>query len=199
MKVGLFILLLAVPAFADGYARDYLKSKIPHYPHHSCAEQFANFRVYNQVEVYKDPAVIRYMVDTFAATIRELNPDFIAAPEARALPIFGALGYVTGKPGIFIRKAGKLPRKAPLHSVTYTTAYSTDGMEMTADPALKGKTVVIIDDGISSGGTTLATIHLLEQAGMKVIKVMAPVRYHYRKVDAAYEPWEALTQTLFDF
>jgi adenylate kinase len=176
------------------FDRTFLERRIQSFPH----ESIPSLRIYNLVEMYKEPGLLQYIVDKFAASITDLNPDYIAAPEARALPIFGALSYATGKPGIMIRKAGKLPRSAPLLSETYSTAYSNDTIEMTDDPALLGKTVVIVDDGLASAGTTLATIRLLQKAGMKVVGVRAVVEHHYRKRLPEYGPWEDKTLTLFD-
>ncbi len=177
-------------------SRHYLKRKISTYAHPKIPE----LRMYNLVEMYKDPELIQYVVEKFAERIRKLNPDYIAAPEARALPIFGALIAATGKPGIFIRKAGKLPAAAPKYSVEYKTAYSDDSIEMTADSKLKGKTVLFIDDGISSGGTTTAGIQLLEKAGMKPVHVLAVIRYHYRDLCSEFlaKGLLPMTTTLFD-
>ena len=176
------------------YPRDYLKTQIAKYPHPTQA----GLQIYNLIEMYKDTGLIQEITHRFSQTIRGMNPDYVAAPEARALPIFGAILHNLGKPGIFIRKTGKIPAAAPKHAVTYKTAYSDDSIEMTADANLRGKTVVVIDDGISSGGATLATIELLQKAGMKVVGVLAVVQHNYRKKVSEYAPWEPLTYTLFD-
>jgi adenylate kinase len=179
------------------FDRDFLKKIIPFYPHH----EIAGLQMYNLIEMYKDPAVLRYIVQKFNTIIQEKNPDYVATTEARGLPVFGAVIYESNKPGIFIRKAGKLPVLAPKIQKRYTTAYSEDALELVKDPALVGKTVVYLDDGISSGGTTLASIQVLEQAGMKVIGVVAIIQYSYRKLCEeflAHESSETLT-TLFDF
>jgi adenylate kinase len=178
------------------FYRNYLRRRIPRFPHHS----IPGFEVYNLTEMYKDPELLRYINREFLKVIEELKPDYIAAPEARALPIFGSLLVSSGKPGIFIRKSGKLPRNAPKHGTSYTTAYSTDGIELSQDENLRGKTVIIIDDGISSGGTTLATVKLLEEAGMKVIWILGVVQYHYRDLCSDFLSYGLAekTQTLFD-
>lgn len=178
------------------FPRDYLQSRIQKYPHPT----IPNFQSYNLVEMYKDPSLTDFISLSFADRIARINPDYIAGPEARALPFFGTLAQATHKPAIFIRKAGKLPANAPLLRESYSTAYSNDSIEMTADPALKGKSVVIIDDGISSGGTTAATVRLLEQAGMKVLRILAIVQYGYRSPceEFASRNLGAISETLFD-
>lgn len=192
LSVALFVCAQGQAIAKAKYGRDYLEKRIKSYP---CE----GLLVRNLTEMFKDPGLNRNIVNRFAKIIKVLNPDYIAAPEARALPTFGALTYRLNKPGIFIRKAGKLPKGTPKLVEYYENALRPDnGIEMSLDEDLKGKTVVIIDDGISSGGTTLATIKLLERAGMRVIRVLAVVEYHYRERVEAYKPWNALTDTLFD-
>lgn len=178
------------------FSRDYLAGRILKYPHPT----IPNFQTYNLVEMYKDPALVDFISMKLADRIARLNPDYIAGPEARALPIFGTLLQATHKPGLFVRKAGKLPANAPLLRETYSTAYSSDSIEVTLDPALEGKTVVIVDDGISSGGTTAATVRLLEKAGMKVIRILAIVKYSYTSLCEEYTTrgLGEISETLFD-
>lgn len=168
----------------------YLLDRIPFY-------QPKHIKFYNLVEMYKDAMLVRHITNSFSERIGWLKPDYIAAPEARALPIFGALMYQNNLPGIFIRKAGKLPEGAQKLSAAYQTAYSTDTLEMNyAD--LRDKTVVLVDDGISSGGTTLAMIHLLQSAGARVVGIFAVVRYTYRDPEPAFLAWREKTHTLFE-
>jgi len=172
------------------YPRDYLQNRIPSYPTPQ------GFPFYNLVEIYKDPCLMRYAVGRFISQTKDF--DYLVAPEARALPLFGAMSYQMGKPGVFLRKVGKLPAAAPKLSASYETAYSTDTIEMNYDSNLRDKSVIILDDGISSGGTILAVIELMEKAGARVVGIMALIRYHYRKVVPEYQPWESITFTLFD-
>lgn len=172
------------------FPRNYLQSRIPSYP------TFRGFSLYNLVEIYKDSCLLRYAVNAFIDKAEDF--DYLVAPEARALPLFGAMAFQVGKPGIFLRKSGKLPADAPKISTDYQTAYSSDGLEMTCDENLVGKRVIIIDDGISSGGTTLAVIEIMQKAGAIVVGIMALVKYHYREVVPEYKPWETITRTLFD-
>ncbi|MGE4233227.1 MAG: nucleoside monophosphate kinase [Bacteriovoracia bacterium] len=176
------------------YPRDYLLKVIPTFAHH----EIPGFTVFGVTEMFADVGLQQYIVKEQSAKVEELNPDYLAGPEARGLPTWGAVSFVTKKPGIMIRKMGKLPRTAPLIGIEYKTAYSSDGIEIIDNLAYRGKTVVIIDDGISSGGTTLAAIELLEKAGMRVIGIIAVIEYHYREKVPEYLPWMSKTFTLFD-
>lgn len=172
------------------YPRDYLKTELSAFPFKG-VEKF-----YDVVGIYKNPSLMRYIVDTYAAEAIAKHADFIAAPEARSLPLLGAVSFKTDKPALFIRKAGKTP--GPVFSVTYTTGYSTETLEFSHDESLKGKKVLIIDDGIANGETMLATISLLKQAGMEVVGCCIVIEHHYSHRHDDYAPWEPLTLTLFD-
>ena len=63
-----------------------------------------------------------------------------------------------------IRKGGKLP--PPVHTERYDLEYGTATLEIPADGIeLRGRSVVIIDDVLATGGTLAAAHRLLEQAG----------------------------------
>lgn len=170
------------------FPRDYLKKTVSSFPFKG-VDKF-----YDVVTIYKNPRLMSYIVDTFAFEAKDA--DYIAAPEARSLPLLGAIAYKTNKPALFLRKAGKTP--GPVFSVTYTTGYSTETLEFSYDEALVGKKVLIIDDGIANGETMLATMSLLKQAGMEVIGCCIVIDHHYTKRHVDYAPWEPLTLTLFD-
>jgi adenine phosphoribosyltransferase len=190
LRLILCFLLISQASYA-GFERDYIKTHVQYFPH-------KGVKYYNLTEMFKDIPLNDYIIETLAGEIEKVKPNYLASPEARSLPVFGGLIYKLKLPGIFIRKAGKLPDSAPKLRASYNTAYSVDSIEMTQDENLEGKKVVIVDDGIASGGTTLATIHLLEQAGMKVVGIYAVVGHHYTSRLEAYLPWESITFTLFD-
>lgn len=189
----LLVALGAFAATAEPFDRDYLERHLPKEPREGCQGLF----FYNVVEIFKMPGLLEYVTNRFAAEVQRLNPDYIAAPEARAWPLMGTVSLVTKKPAIPIRKAGKLPKRTALRE-EYRTAYSNEAIEMTIDPSLEGKTAVILDDGLSSGGTTLATIRLLERQGVRVVGVLAIIEYHYTPRVPEYAPWYPKTTTLFD-
>lgn len=96
--------------------------------------------------------------------------DYIAGFDARGF-IFGAL--VAEKLGIGflqIRKKGKLPQ--PTVPVTYEKEYGPDTLEMN-EVDLVGKTVVLIDDLLATGGTAEAGCRLVELMGGTVAAFMA--------------------------
>jgi adenine phosphoribosyltransferase len=66
-----------------------------------------------------------------------------------------------------VRKPGKLP--AETFKETYELEYGTDTVEMHVDAVDAGEKCLVIDDLLATGGTSLATAHLVEQAGGVVV------------------------------
>ncbi len=87
----------------------------------------------------------------------------IAGMEARGF-IFGAAVAAELKIGFVpIRKPGKLPGRTI--SVDYALEYGDDRLELDPDTIRIGSRVAVIDDLIATGGTALAAVTLLRQAG----------------------------------
>ena len=76
------------------------------------------------------------------------------------------LAYLHHKPFILIRKAGKLPRETVKQS--YDLEYGSATIEMHKDDVKPGQKVVIVDDLIATGGTSMATAKLVESVGAEV-------------------------------
>lgn len=176
--------------FFTPYNRSYLAEHLEHYPFKGM-EKF-----YDVIAIYKDPDLMSYITNSFVEKAMSLQADYIAAPEARSLPIMGAVADRLHLPAIFIRKAGKIP--GPTHSVSYSTGYASESIELRDDKAFRGKRVVIIDDGIGKGGTLLAAVELLEKAGMQVVGCLVVIEHHYCPRLAEFKSKEAITTTLFD-
>lgn len=89
--------------------------------------------------------------------------DVIAGSESRGFIFASTLAYLTGKGFIPVRKKGKLPYKTI--SVEYQLEYGFDILEMHEDAIKPGQKVLIVDDLLATGGTTLSSIHLIEKLG----------------------------------
>ncbi|WP_424383109.1 adenine phosphoribosyltransferase [Mycobacterium sp.] len=93
--------------------------------------------------------------------------DLIAGIDARGFLIGGALAVRLGTGVLAVRKAGKLP--PPVLSETYDLEYGSATLEIPADGIeLAGRSVVIVDDVLATGGSVAAAHRLLEQAGARV-------------------------------
>lgn len=97
---------------------------------------------------------------------RDAGAQAIAGMEARGF-IFGAAVSVALSRGFVpVRKPGKLPVETL--GIDYALEYGTDRLEIDPGAIAAGQNVVIVDDLLATGGTALATVELLRQAGAKV-------------------------------
>jgi adenine phosphoribosyltransferase len=69
-----------------------------------------------------------------------------------------------------LRKAGKLP--VPALSIDYALEYGSATLELDPGAVQPGKPVVLVDDLIATGGTALAGVQLLRQAGATVSEAL---------------------------
>jgi adenine phosphoribosyltransferase len=93
--------------------------------------------------------------------------DLIAGIDARGFLVGGAVATRLGTGMLAIRKGGKLP--PPVHAEQYDLEYGTATLEIPADGIeLAGRSVVIIDDVLATGGSLAAARRLLEHGGARV-------------------------------
>ncbi len=93
--------------------------------------------------------------------------DLIAGIDARGFLLGGALAARLGTGVLAIRKGGKLP--PPVLTEEYQLEYGSASLELPADGIdLTGRSVVIVDDVLATGGTLAAAHRLLERAGAQV-------------------------------
>ena len=79
----------------------------------------------------RDPDGLQYSIDTLAAKVGDLQPQYIVGMESRGFIFGAALAYKLGIGFIPVRKPGKLP--ADVHSVEYALEYGTDKLEIHQD------------------------------------------------------------------
>jgi adenine phosphoribosyltransferase len=115
--------------------------------------------------LFADPRGLAAVTDELADVAS--GADLIAGIDARGFLIGGAVAARLGTGVLAIRKGGKLP--PPVRSEQYTLEYGTASLELPADGIeLAGRSVVILDDVLATGGTVAAAHRLLEGAGAEV-------------------------------
>ena len=115
----------------------------------------------------KDPQAFRHVIDTMVERYHDKGVDVVVGMESRGF-IFGApLAYHLNAGFVPVRKLGKLPCETI--SVCYDLEYGTNTLEIHKDAILPGQRVLIVDDLLATGGTTGATIRLVEELGGEVI------------------------------
>jgi orotate phosphoribosyltransferase len=97
------------------------------------------------------------------ARIAALKPDYMGGLEMGAVPLLGTVAAYSadrGKPipAIFVRKQAK----------AHGTALMIEGLDDTNGETLTGKTVILVDDVATSGGSVLKAIDEIAAAGGKV-------------------------------
>ena len=117
--------------------------------------------------VLADPAALNIVIAEMATASRKLGADLVGGLDARGFLLGSAVAYELGMGILAIRKKGKLP--PPVITQEYTTEYSTAALEIPADGVdVTGKSVVLVDDVLATGGTLVAARNLIERAGGSV-------------------------------
>ncbi|MCK4400815.1 adenine phosphoribosyltransferase [bacterium] len=127
----------------------------------------------------KDKDAFREAVDKLAEECEEKKVDIVVAVEARGFIFGGVLAYKLGAGFVPLRKPGKLPYKTIKE--TYELEYGTDTLEIHEDAIKHGDNVLVIDDLLATGGTSLATVKLVEKLGGNVSKIVFLIDLRFLK------------------
>ena len=114
-----------------------------------------------------DARGFRRAVDELVQPFAGMKIDKVAGIEARGFILGGAVAHQLSAGFVPLRKKGKLPHHT--RAVEYALEYGADVMEMHLDAVQPGERVILVDDLIATGGTALAAIDLLGQAGAEIV------------------------------
>lgn len=112
------------------------------------------------------PAERRIIVDAFCSQISPLQPDVIAGTASSAIAWAAWVAERLGLPLVYIRKAAKGYGKQQL----------IEGGE------IQGQTVVVIEDLVSTGGSSLNAVNACRDAGAQVLAMAAIFTYEFADV-----------------
>lgn len=181
------------------YPRDHLQKVLPHHEFKGLKE------FYDVLKTYENPALNAYIASTFLLKIKELHLEHgsisVVTPEVRGIAAGAMVADREGFPLVHIRKKGSIP--GGVFEASYRKAYGPDGViileviQLSDTSKVKGKNVILIDDGIASGATTLACIKAIEQAGGKVALILTMINHTYTPRAAELDRYNI--HTLFDF
>jgi adenine phosphoribosyltransferase len=118
----------------------------------------------------KNKEAFRETIDVMADLIKDKDIDVILGIESRGFIFAAPIAYNLGLSLNIIRKPGKLP--APTLSESYSLEYGENTIELHKDAIRKGDKVVICDDLLATGGTALASAHLVEKLGGEVSAIL---------------------------
>lgn len=117
--------------------------------------------------VLANPKLLAQTIDGMIEITGITKVDKVVGIDARGF-IFGALiAERLGAGFIPVRKKGKLPWQT--RGIDYALEYGTNSVEMHLDAIAPGETVLLADDLLATGGTAAAALHLIAQAGGKVL------------------------------
>ena len=119
--------------------------------------------------ILDDPKLFQATIDLFTTRAEEQNVNKIAAIDARGFLFGGAVADRLGLGLVPIRKQGKLPYKT--YEETYDLEYGTATLAIHQDAFESGDRVLLLDDLLATGGTALASAHLIEKAGGTVAEI----------------------------
>jgi len=140
-----------------------IKSKIRTIPDHP--KPGIQFR--DITTLLQDPVGLHLAVQQLAGAFKGVGVVKVAGIEARGFILGGAVAVELEAGFVAVRKAGKLPHTTI--GVDYDLEYGTDRVEIHTDAIHRGERVLVIDDLIATGGTALASVELIEQAGGEVV------------------------------
>ncbi|MBW4039244.1 MAG: orotate phosphoribosyltransferase [Acidobacteria bacterium] len=102
---------------------------------------------------------------------RGIAVDVVGGVEAAGIPHSAALGFSMRKPSVFIRKEPK----------EHGTKKRVEGGDVT------GKRVVLVEDLVTTGGSSMAAIEALRAEGAEVSDCLAIISYDFPEAVALFE------------
>ena len=113
--------------------------------------------------------LFREVVDLMSKQWVEVQPDLVAAIEARGFIPGAAVAVKLNAGFVPIRKIGKLPWETI--SDAYDLEYGSAELQVHADAVKPGQKVLIVDDVLATGGTAAAAVRLIRKLGGDVVGV----------------------------
>lgn len=119
-----------------------------------------------------NPVEWQVVIEGFAELMERegLNPEVVAGVEAAGIPHSSALGFLTKIPSVFVRKQAK----------DHGTKKLVEGGNV------KGKKVLLVEDLVSTGVSSLAALDMLRQEGAEVTDCLVIVSYGFKESRDAF-------------
>ncbi len=127
--------------------------------------------------VVQSAPAFRFAVDALADWARTRKPEIVAGIESRGFLFGAALARELGLGLTVIRKKGKLPRKTAC--VVAPNEYAVEHFEMHEDGVVPGERVLIVDDLIATGSSSVSAIDLVKLLKGEVVGFGAVVELSF--------------------
>ena len=117
--------------------------------------------------VVEDPSSYNLVINDLASWAKEKRPQIIAGIESRGFLFAAPVAHQLGLGLAMIRKKGKLPRECAC--VKAPNEYAVEYFEMHKDSVHEGQRILIIDDLIATGSSSVSAIDLVKEIGGEVV------------------------------
>jgi orotate phosphoribosyltransferase len=157
-----------------------------------CVENPITFSSGMKAPVYVDnrrfpfwPDAWHIVIEAFHQTILKENIQFdvIAGIETAGIPHSSALAYLLHKPSVFVRKKPK----------DHGTKSKIEGGDV------RGKKVLLIEDLVTTGGSSLSGVEALRQEGAQVEDCLVIATYGFAEAVEAFQKAKVNLHTLIAF
>ncbi len=136
--------------------------------------------------ILKDGPLFRDSIDVFLESCRSLAIDKVVGIDARGFLFGSAVAYELRVGFVPLRKKGRLPYKT--ESASYSLEYGEAEMELHIDAIEKDEKIVLIDDLLSTGGTSASAATLIRKVGGNLIAAMFLIELEFLHGRAKLEP-----------
>lgn len=123
------------------------------------------------------------VIEGFRQEAQSIAYEVIAGVAVGGVPHSAALGYATQMPSVFVRKEAKEHGK---------------GQQIEGGEVL-GKRILLVEDLVSTGGSSLAGVEALREAGAIVDDMLAIVSYSFLDAKDSFAKAKVRLHTLTDF
>lgn len=148
----------------------------------------------------QDAACYNWVIAHLFSWARKKQPEIIAGIESRGFLFAAPLAYQLRLGLTIIRKKGKLPRETV--TVKAPNEYALEYFEMHRDSINPGSKVIIVDDLIATGSSSISAIELVKSLGGKVVGFAAVVELSFLKgveaIKKAHPDVEVISIVQFD-
>lgn len=117
--------------------------------------------------LWKNAKLLKLSTDSLSEQYKGKRIDKVVGIEARGFIVGAPLAEKLGVGFVLARKTGKLPSKKL--TLDYELEYGKQGLEIHQDGIAKSERVLIVDDLLATGGTSLAARTLVEKLGGVVV------------------------------
>ncbi len=127
--------------------------------------------------VLGDKDAFKEAMDQLIEAAKEFDFDVVVAPESRGFILGTPIAYELGAAFVPIRKAGKLPYNTIDYN--YDLEYGSNTLEIHEDAIKPGQKVLVVDDLLATGGTTLANVELVKKLGGDIVGILYLIELNY--------------------